>query len=147
MTVGATNVLALPLVAVSVQTGNNEDWLDSVKFVVDEGIGLPVDQMPQLDLRGIDFTMEVRRAATDSEVIIGASTANGTLLIGSPPDFGFLIINLLLVEMQNHAAGNYVGDIVGSDGINSRVTVAIDLIIVEGVTKQPVNKRIVVAMP
>lgn len=146
MAAGATNVLALPLVAVSIETGNNEDWVDAVKFVVDDGSTSSVDQMPQLDLRGITFDMEVRRTAGDHEVIFAASTVSGTLFIGNPPDFGFLFINVPLVEMQNHAAGDYVADIVGRDDTNSRVAVQIVLTIFEGVTKQPVNKRIAITM-
>jgi hypothetical protein len=140
-----SNVLALPLVQVSVETGNNEDWVDSIKFVVDTGAGLPPEEMPQLDLRGITFNMEIRRQAGDHEVIFAASTDNGTIKIGIPPDFGFLIISVPFTEMQNHAAGDYVGDIVALDDFNRRIAVQIDLVIVEGVTKQPVNKRIVVA--
>jgi hypothetical protein len=147
MAATVTNVLALPVVAVQIQTSNNEDWVDTIKYVIDDGTSGDVNQMPQLDLRGIRFSMEIRRTADDAEVIFGASTDNGTLLIGNPPDYGFLIIQVPLVEMQNHAAGDYVGDIVGSDEHNSRVAVQIDLTIIEGVTKQPVNKRIAVTYP
>lgn len=140
-----SNVLALPLVEITVETGNNEDWVDSIKFVIDEGLGLEPADMPQLDLRGISFEMEIRREAADAEVILAASTENGTLKIGVPPDFGFLIIQVPHAEMQGHTAGHYVGDIVGHDDLFRRVTIRIELTIVEGVTKQPVNKRIVIA--
>ena len=140
-----SNVLALPLVAVTVESGNNEDWVDSIKFVIDTGEGLQVDDMPQLDLRGITFDMEIRRNAMDREVIFAASTNTGTIKIGVPPDFGFLIIDVPTAEMQTHRAGAYVGDIVGYDDLHRRVTIRIALTIVEGVTKQPVQKRIVVA--
>jgi hypothetical protein len=140
-----SNVLALPLVSVSVETGNNEDWVDSIKFVVDPGDGTTdVENFDQLDLRGITFDMEIRRKANDPEVIFAASTSTGTIRIGTPPDFGFLIIHVPTAEMQAHLAGLYVGDIVGRDDLYRRVTVRIDLEIVEGVTKQPVNRRIVV---
>jgi hypothetical protein len=125
----------------TVQTGNNEDWIDSIKFLVDTGVTDP----PQLDIRGITFDMEIRRALSDHEVILAASTTNDTLKIGDPPDFGFLIISVPLAEMQNLAAQDYVGDIIGRDELYTRVIVQISaLTIVEGVTKQPVNKRIVV---
>jgi hypothetical protein len=140
-----SNVLALPLVQVAVETGNNEDWVDSIKFVVDTGEGLAPEDLPQLDLRGITFEMEVRRQATDREVIFAASTDNGTIKIGTPPDFGFLIISVPYIEMQNHKAGEYVADIVGHDDLYRRVAIRVDLEIVEGVTKKPVNQRIVVA--
>jgi hypothetical protein len=140
-----SNVLALPLVQITVETGNNEDWVDSIKYVVDPADGTTdVTTFPQLDLRGITFEMEIRRQASDHEVIFAASTDNGTIKIGVPPDFGFLIISVPSAEMQYHKAGDYVGDIVGHDDVNRRVTVRINLTIVEGITKAPVNKRIVV---
>jgi len=143
-----SNVLALPLVSVGVQTGNNEDWVDSIKYVVDPADGTTDSSLwEQLDLRGISFSMEIRRDAADVEVIFGASTENGTLKIGDAPDFGFLIIQVPLAEMKDHPAGTYVGDIVGTDGIYTRTTIQIALEILEGITKQPVNKRIVVTYP
>jgi hypothetical protein len=135
-----SNLLAMPLVGLTVETGNNEDWIDSIKFVVDTG---DVDP-PQLDLREIEFEMEIRRAANDPEVIVAASTENGTLIVGDPPNFGFLTISIPLADMQNIVARDYVGDIIGIDDVNTRRIASIDLTIVEGVTKQPVNKRIVV---
>jgi len=138
-----SNILSMPRVGLGITTGNNEDWVDAIEWTVNTGDPVP----PQLDLRGIDFSMEIRRTATDHEVLLGASTAGGTLRVGTPPDFGFLIIQVPLVEMQNMAAGSYVGDIVGQDEFYSRVVATIDLTIIEGVTKQPVNERIVVEAP
>jgi hypothetical protein len=136
-----SNLLAMPLVTMTIETGNNEDWIDSIKFLVDDGTLSP----PQLDIRGITFDMEIRRALADHEVILAASTTNGTLIIGQPPDFGFLIISVPIAEMQNLAAQDYVGDIVGHDELYKRTVIKIStLTIFEGVTKQPVNQRIVV---
>lgn len=137
-----SNLLAMPLVQMQVETGTEEDWIDSIKFVVDTGVA--VDLMPQLDIRGIDFYMEVRRSAASHEVVLAASTPDGSFLIGAPPDVGFLIFNIPLVELQKINPGDYVADVVGKDGFNTRVVVQIELTIVEGITKQPVNKRIVV---
>jgi hypothetical protein len=135
-----SNLLAMPLVKLVIETGTNEDWIDSIKFVVDTGE--PV--LPQLDIRGIIFEMEIRRAASDHEVVLSASTIDGTLTIGIPPDFGFLLFNIPLAQMQPQTAGVYVGDIVGRDDTYTRVIAQIDLTIVEGITKQPINKRVVV---
>jgi hypothetical protein len=99
----------------------------------------------QLDLRGIVFEMEIRHSADDHEVVLAASTESGSLQIGMPPDFGFLIINIPLVEMRNIRAGTYVGDIVGRDEQFTRVIARIELTVIEGVTKSPVNQRIVIA--
>jgi len=138
-----TNLLAMPLVLLQVETGNNEDWVDSLLFVVDNGSGDPTT-MQQLDLSGINFEMEIRRTASDSEVIIAASTADGTLVMGEPPNYGYLIFNVLIADMQNVREGSYVGDIVGKDTQHIRVVARITLTIVEGVTKQPVNQRVIV---
>jgi hypothetical protein len=125
-----TNILALPLVHLTVDTGNNEDWLDSLKYVVSD------TDDSQLDLRGIVFAMEVRRTADDTEVVLRASTDDGKLHIGIPPDYGFLIIEVPVEEMQYKRPGSYVADIVGREGDNyTRVCITIDLTIVEGVTR------------
>jgi hypothetical protein len=141
-----TNILALPMTQLAIQTSNNEDWVDSIMFMVgtDDPAATPTDQ---LDLRGITFDMEVRRTLGDAEIILAASTDTGTLQIGLPPDFGFLIINIPIVDMQSLSAGVYVGDITGRDGIYTRVAVQFTLTIVQGATIQPVNERIVVEAP
>jgi hypothetical protein len=129
-----SNILALPLVRLTIETGNNEDWIDALKYVVDNGSPNP----PQLDLRGIEFAMEVRRRPEDHEVIISASTTNGTIIIGQPPDYGILTISIPDDTMKLKKAGMYVGDVVASDEIHTRVAIQIDLTIVEGLTKAPV---------
>lgn len=129
----ATNILALPLAALAIVTGNNEDWIDSVKFVVGDAEG------PQLDLRGIEFEMELRRQAIDHEVILNASTEEDpqTIYIGAPPNVGYLLIHITRDEMKTRMAGEYVGDVVAkADGFVRRC-LEINLTIVEGVTKWP----------
>jgi hypothetical protein len=130
-----TNVLALPLVALTVATGTNEDWINSLKFVVNDGSSSDPNQLPQLDLRGITFEMEIRRNAVEHEVILSASTKDGRLIIGPPPDFGYLLVYVPIEDMKIRKPGSYVGDIVGSDDVNSRVCVQISLEIVEGITR------------
>lgn len=126
-----TNLLAMPLVQMSVFTGTNEDWIDSIKYVVDTGDEDP----PQLDIRGIYFEMEVRRGTPEHEVVFSANTDDGTLAIGSDPDYGFLLINISHKVMLEQAPGMYVADIVGTDAHNIRRCVVIDLEIVHGVTR------------
>jgi hypothetical protein len=130
-----TNVLALPLVSIDIGTGSNEDWIDSLKFVVNDSSSTDPNSLPQLDLRGIAFEMEIRRSTSDHEVILAASTKNGQMIIGNPPDFGFLIINVPQTTMATKQPGSYVGDIVGSDDTNSRVCAKLTLTIDEGVTR------------
>lgn len=126
----ATNILALPMIQITVQTANNEDWIDTIKFLVGPDPGTA-----QLDLRGIDFEMEVRRAPDDHEVVLSASTQNGKLAIGVPPDFGYLLINIPLSEMKMQWPGEYVGDCRASSGGFTRRCIDMTMTIVEGVTK------------
>ena len=79
----------------------------------------------------------MRRSPTDHEVILSATTADGSLSVGASPNFGFLIINIPVTTMREKQAGQYVGDIVGHDEQYSKVVIQLDLTIVEGVTKWP----------
>ena len=121
----------MPLADMVIDTGTNEDWLDSIMYVVTDGSADP----PQLDLRGIAFTMEVRRNPDDHEVIIRASTATGELVIGPYPDFGWLVINVPHDTMKTKFAGAYVGDIIADDGNFQRRCITFDLNIIEGITR------------
>ena len=131
----ATNILAIPLVQITAQTSNNEDWIDSIKYIV-EDVG-PEEDWPQLDLRGISFEMELRRTQDDHEVVISASTEDSRLLIGGPPDYGFLIISIPVADMKLVTDGDYVGDIVARADGHARVAVQIGLTVIEGITKWP----------
>ena len=135
----ATNILALPLVQLEIETGNNEDWIDSILFLVaPDDPDNPPPTAPQLDLRGIEFEMEIRREADDHEVILNAHTDQGTLAIGASPNFGYLLINVPLAEMQYKFPGGYVGDIRATADGHSRVVVQLTQFnIIEGVTKSP----------
>jgi hypothetical protein len=133
----ATNILALPLVYMQVQTGNNEDWIDSILYQVNPNDDSPTEDWPQLDLRGINFEMEIRRSPEEHQVIISASTKDGTLAIGAPPNFGYLLINVPIHEMKAKFAGKYVGDITATVGEVVRVISQMDLTILEGITKTP----------
>jgi hypothetical protein len=130
-----TNILAMPIVQIDVETGNNEDWVDVLQWTVDNGSGTPAT-FPDLDLRGIAFEMMVRRSATDSEVIIAASTLEGTMAVGAPPNIGFLIWYVPLDEvMQYKEPGSYVGDIVAMDGNFVITVVQMNLTIFEGISR------------
>ena len=124
----------MPLVTVSVITGTNEDWINSIKYLVDNGSG-NIDTYPQLDLTGIVFTMEVRRLSPDAEVVIRASTADGTLDIGDAPNIGYLLINIDHETMKKIRPGNYSGDIVGTDDATVRRCVVVDLEVALGITR------------
>jgi len=127
----STNLLALPLTHVKFEVGNNEDWIDTLAYLV-RSDSTP---LPQMDLRGINFLLEVRRSAEDYEVILSASTADGSLYVGSPPNVGYLIWYVPLSVMQYIAAADYVGDVVGSDGEFERTVMTLDLTVREGISK------------
>jgi hypothetical protein len=129
-----SNILALPHALVNIETGNNEDWIESFKFVVDDGSGEP-DSMPQLDLRGIAFEMEVRRRPKDHEVLLSASTENLRLSIGAFPNVGFLLLNIPVDEMKVITATEYYADIVATDETYQRKCMTITLNVIEGVTR------------
>lgn len=137
-----TNLLAMPRLNMIVVTGSHEDWVDSIKFMVDDGTA--EEDKPQLDIRGIVFEMEVRRSAPDHQVVINASTEDGSIMVGEPPDFGFLIIHVDLEEMKIQQPGEYVADIIGQEYAGTapnkvlmmqRVIATIDLTIVQGITR------------
>jgi hypothetical protein len=124
-----SNLLAMPLAQMDVQTGTNEDWIEAIKYVVG------VDTGPQLDLRGINFSMEVRRVASDHEVILQASTDDGKIAVAASPDYGFLLFFIPYQNMMAQLPGAYVADVVGTDDTHSRVVIRMDVTIIEGVTR------------
>ncbi len=134
MNMPTTNLLAMPLAQVELLTGTNENWVDSLLFLFDDGSIDDADK-PQLDIRGIRFEMEVRRAAPDHEVIISGSTDDGKLAIGPSPDYGYLLINVTEDEMKLQQPGEYVADIVGTDDFSARRVASLDLTIIQGITR------------
>jgi hypothetical protein len=130
----STNILSMPLAAIVFENGNNEDWIDSLLFLVPDG-GTDPSIYPQLDLRGIEFEMEVRNRAEDHEVLINASTTNGLLKVGDYPNYGYLLIGIDIEVMRQQMAGDYVGDVVASDPSFTRRVITFDLTLVEGVTR------------
>lgn len=127
-----TNALSLPLTVLDIETGTNEDWAESLVYLVDSTDPIAG---PQLDLRDIRFRMHVRRVPPESEVILQGSTEDGKLSVGVPPDYGFLIISVPASEMRTKIPANYVGDILAYDGVTERVIIQFNLTIIHGVTR------------
>jgi hypothetical protein len=127
-----TNVLSLPLAHIVFAVANNEDWIDSLVFMVSDS-GPPLEQ---LDLSGIAFRMHLRRRPELNEVVLEASTLDRTLYIGSPPDLGYLIVYVPEETMRQLWPGVYVGDIVASDASFQRVALTVEVTVIEGVTRQ-----------
>jgi hypothetical protein len=131
-----SNLLAMPLIDVGLSTFNNEDWVDSIQYCVTPTDGSTPDPSdPQLDLRGINFTMDLRVNATDNEVVFQLSSTAGTILIGLPPNWGFLIFYVPVAQMKYLASGTYVGDVVGTDPNYQRTVASMTITVNEGVTR------------
>jgi hypothetical protein len=127
----ATNVLALPLAHIIIEAANNEDWIDTLVFMVSDS-GPPLEQ---LDLRGISFEMHLRRRPEIHEIVLDASTRDRTIFIGSPPDFGYLIFYVPQETMKGLWAGKYVGDIIARDADFERVCLTVEMTVIEGITR------------
>jgi hypothetical protein len=126
-----TNVLALPLAHLVIEASNNEDWIDTLVFLVSD-TGPPLDQ---LDLRGISFQMHLRRRPEIHEIVLDASTRDRTIFVGSPPDVGYLIFYVPRETMQGLWAGRYIGDIVARDVSFERVCLTVEMTVIEGITR------------
>jgi hypothetical protein len=135
----ASNILALPLTTLTFEVSNNEDWIDALLYAVANDPNLPAPPVGtppvQLDIRGINFQMELRRAPPEHEVILEASTAERTLYVGSPPNFGYLIWYIPVETMKYIEAGEYVGDVIANDGDFERRVLALSVTIDEGITR------------
>jgi hypothetical protein len=129
-----SQILSLPLSHLTIVTVNNQDWIESIKFVVQQD-SLPIELCPQLDLRGMWFEMEIRRAIPNREVVLTASRDNGRLLIGAYPNYGFLLLLVPVDAMMIINPGAYVGDIVAHDGEFTRTIFEIDLTVDQGTTR------------
>jgi hypothetical protein len=125
-----TNILSLPLAHLVIEVANNEDWIDSLVYIVDG-----TDPPEQLDLSGIAFEMHIRRQPEVHEVVIAASTAERSLSIGSPPNVGYLLFFIREQVMRTLWAGRYVGDIRANDGVFDRVAFTLELTVIEGITR------------
>jgi hypothetical protein len=127
-----TNVLALPLAHIVFEVSNNEDWIDTLVFMVSDS-GPPLEQ---LDLRGVMFEMHLRRRPEVHEIVLAASTLDRRLLIGSPPDhLGYLIFYVPEETMRSLWPGTYVGDVRASDDFFQRIALTVELTILQGITQ------------
>lgn len=126
----------MPLVTLNVQTGTNEDWVSAIRYTVDPAtIDPPPLEPPQLDLRGIRFEMEVRPTVPSHDVVITASTDDGSLTIGFEPDYGFFLFRVPHETMRQQFPGTYAGEVRGTDAFGTRRVIVVDLEIVEGVVR------------
>jgi hypothetical protein len=126
----AVDVLALPLAHLVIEAANNEDWIDSLVYLVTGSPG-----PAQLDLRGIAFEMHVRRRPQDNEVVLYGSTKDGGVTVGVAPNYGHLIFYVAQDNMRRVYPGRYVGDVRASNDRVERVCLTFDLTVIEGITR------------
>ncbi len=120
----AIDVWELPLIDLQFEVGTNEDWVDSIELLDEDGV-------TALDLTGIAFRLQVRKTAPDHTVLIDASTAAGSLLVGN----GVVGLYVLEDTMRGVPPGDYVLDIVGEkDGRVSRLATG-TVKVLQGVTR------------
>lgn len=71
-----TNILFLPIVVLAIETQTNADWLDGLEYWDDiPPVGNPID------LKGIQFEMEMRSSPPVATVVLRASTSNGLIRV------------------------------------------------------------------
>jgi hypothetical protein len=172
-----TNILSIPLAHLVVEVSNNEDWMDSLVYLVTEAPPEPEPEaepesapppldprrklvpapppapappreatlpspptnpfadQPQLDIRNIDFEMHIRRRPQDAEIVLGGSTDDRRLSIGLPPNVGYLLFYVPRETMRQIWPGKYVGDVVARDKRFERVTLTLEMTIIDGITR------------
>jgi hypothetical protein len=143
-----SDALTLPLTHLVIEVANNEDWIDTIVYVLDAPEPPPEPpetpgptrrrnaDLEQMDLRGIDFTMHIRRQPQVNEVVLEASTADGGLQIAPPPNTGYLIFAVREPVMRTLWPGRYVGDVIARDDRNfQRVCLTLDFTVIEGITR------------
>jgi hypothetical protein len=129
---GHTNALAIPFAHVVMEAYTNEDWVDSLVYLVTDPGSEPY---PQMDLRGIEFEIMLRRRPADNEIILGGSSLSGSLTVGAAPNYGHLIWYFSRDVMSRLWPGQYVGDVVASDPRLKRVVLTVDLTLIQGITR------------
>jgi hypothetical protein len=119
----------LPLLQWDQETGNNEDWRNSIMFMMENDID-------PFDLTGILFTCHVRqdpgllvvRLAFDSSLSPAGWLING---LGD----GTISMKVPASQMRRLDPDTYEYDVVGTaDGITARVITG-NLVVVQGLTK------------
>ncbi len=88
----ATNILQLPQLEASFSVTTNSDWRDVLQFQWPQG---SANAGQPLDITGIAFEAQLRPSATDAEVLLDISTANGLLQVdGSLGQLAFAVPEL-----------------------------------------------------
>ena len=120
----AIDVWQLPLIDLQFEVGTNEDWVDSIELLDEDGV-------TPLDLTGISFRMQVRKTAPDHTVLIDASTTAGTMLVGN----GVIGLYVLEDTMRGVPPGDYVLDIVGEKAGRAARLATGTVKVLQGVTR------------
>jgi hypothetical protein len=127
--------MMIPRFELSVETGNNEDWIDIIQYYWRAQF---LDYMvpdEQIDLRAFTFDMHLRREPRDREIIVEATTINQRLSIGAEPNIGTLCIYVPEHVMEIKIPGEYVGDIRARTKNFTRVIMNVTLTLRNGLTR------------
>ena len=121
-----TNILYLPVVELLIDTTNNSDWLDGIEYWDD----VPPAGNP-IDLKGIEFALEMRTSPAVATVVLRATTGNGLLRVYA--NTWQLLVpapTMLLVP-----PGDYVFDLLGFADGYTRNLVQAQTTVLQGVTR------------
>jgi hypothetical protein len=108
-----TNILSLPQIDnAPFRIVTNADFRDGVQFLQD----VTVDPAVPLDISGISFRVAIRDPAQLDEVLLTASTADGTIVVDG--ENGVISFAIPAAQLQHLEAMDAVGDIVAeADGV------------------------------
>ena len=125
-----TTIKTLPRYEVTIEASNNEDLILSLDFTA-------ADNVTAIALTGIAFRFTVRADASDVAAAIAATTAAGTLAIGtgSPDPTNRLLFAIPQATMATVAPGAYIFDVQAiADGVTLTVAYG-QILVAQGVSR------------
>ena len=125
-----TTIKTLPRYEVTIEASNNEDLAVALDFAA-------ADNITPIPLTGISFRFTARADADDAAAALYATTAAGTLSIGtgSPDPTNRLLFSIPKATMANVPAGAYIFDVQGeADGVTLTVAYG-QILIAQGISR------------
>jgi hypothetical protein len=129
-------LLSLPVLRVTIETADNEDWLDSIGYVTPPTDPLPGTPIP---LDGISLRYTVRTSADDIGNLLYATTDNGLIQI-LPADSVSTVNSVWMLAIYAGLfpgfllPGSYVHEMQGVVGNNTRTIMTGTLVVDKGVS-------------
>jgi hypothetical protein len=125
-----TTIKSLPRYEVTIEASNNEDLAVALDFT-------EADNVTAIALTGIAFRFTARADAADAAAALYATTAAGTLAIGtgSPDPTNRLLIQIPQATMATVAPGAYAFDLQGiADGVTLTVAYG-QILVAQGISR------------